>query len=268
MVDYKKYKCIVAEREGKVLTLTLNRPEALNAFSPEMHTEMSQIFADVQLDEETNVVVLTGAGKAFSAGGDVKGMLERAEGKVKEAPSITRVFEARKIIDDMLDCEKPIIGAINGPAIGLGATIALFCDVIYASDKARFGDPHVKVGITAGDGGAVIWPLLIGPARAKEFLMTGDIMDAKRAEAIGLINYVVPHDKLREEAWGFARRLANGPSVAINTTKMSVNKMMKAVSNLVLDYSLSVEMHCFNTEDHVEAARAFVEKRDPKFKGR
>ncbi len=267
MVDYSKYQAILTEREDKVLTLTLNRPESLNAVSPEMHTELSRIFADIQLDEETNAVVITGAGKAFSAGGDVKGMLDRAEGKIKEAPAITRTFEARKIIDDMLDCEKPIIAAVNGPAIGLGATIALFCDVIYASDKARFGDPHVKVGITAGDGGAVIWPLLIGAARAKEFLMTGDIMDAKRAEQIGLVNYVVPHDKLREEAWGFARRLANGPSVAINTTKMSVNKMIKHVSNLVLDYSLSVEMHCFNTEDHVEAVRAFVEKREPKFKG-
>ncbi len=267
MVDYSKYKAILTEREDKVLTLTLNRPETLNAVSPDMHTELSRIFADIQLDEETNAVVITGAGKAFSAGGDVKGMLDRAEAKTKEAPAITRTFEARKIIDDMLDCEKPIIAAVNGPAIGLGATIALFCDVIYASDKARFGDPHVKVGITAGDGGAVIWPLLIGAARAKEFLMTGDIIDAKRAEQIGLVNHVVPHDKLREEAWGFARRMANGPSVAINTTKMSVNKMIKHVSNLVLDYSLSVEMHCFNTEDHVEAARAFVEKREPKFKG-
>lgn len=267
MVDYGKYKTILATREDKILTLTLNRPEALNAVSPDMHTELSRIFADVQLDTETNVVVLTGAGNAFSAGGDVKGMLDRAEGRIKEAPAITRTYEARKIIDDMLDCEKPIIAAVNGPAIGLGATIALFCDVIFASDKARFGDPHVKVGITAGDGGAVIWPLLVGPARAKEFLMTGSIMDAQRAERIGLINYVVPHDKLREEAWGFARQLANGPSVAINTTKMSVNKMLKHLSNLVLDYSLSIEMHCFNTEDHVEAARAFVEKRAPKFKG-
>ncbi len=268
MVDYSKYRSIVAEREDKVLTLTLNRPEALNAVSPEMHTELSRIFTDVQLDEETNAVVVTGAGKAFSAGGDVKGMLDRAEGKADEAPAITRVFEARKIIDSMLDCEKPIIAAVNGPAIGLGATLALFCDVIFASDKARFGDPHVKVGITAGDGGAVIWPLLIGPARAKEFLMTGDIIDANGAERIGLVNHVVPHDKLREEAWGFARKLANGPSVAINTTKMSVNKMMKSVANLVLDYSLAVEMHCFNTEDHVEAAKSFVEKREPKFKGR
>ena len=267
MVDYSRYNSITAERKDKVLTLTLNRPEALNAVSPEMHTELSQIFGDVQLDEETNAVLLTGAGKAFSAGGDVKGMLDRAEGNIKEAPAITRTFEARKIIDDMLDCEKPIVAAVNGPAIGLGATIALFCDVIYASDKARFGDPHVRVGITAGDGGAVIWPMLVGPARAKEFLMTGDIMNAERAERIGLINYVVPHDQLMEEAWGFAHRLAKGPSVAINTTKMSVNKWLKEVSNLVLDYSLSVEMHCFNTEDHVEAARSFVEKRAPNFKG-
>jgi enoyl-CoA hydratase len=267
MADYGKYKTLLAKREDKVLTITLNRPEAFNAVNPDMHTELSQIFAEIQRDRETNAVVLTGAGNAFSAGGDVKGMLDRAEGRIKEAPAVSRIFEARKIIDDILDCEKPIIAAVNGPAIGLGATIALFCDVIFASEKARFGDPHVKVGITAGDGGAVIWPLLVGPARAKEFLMTGDIMDAQRAERIGLVNYVVPHDKLQEEALNFAKRLANGPTVAINTTKMSVNKMMKHLSNLVLDYSLSVEMHCFNTEDHVEAARAFVQKRSPKFKG-
>jgi len=168
----------------------------------------------------------------------------------------------------MLDLDKPIIAAVNGAAVGLGATIALFCDIIIAAETARFGDTHVRAGVVAGDGGAVMWPLLVGPAKAKELLMTGDIIDAKEAERIGLVNKVVPLADLLPTARELARRLANGPTLAIAWTKHSINKRIKQDVNLLIDASLASENLTFLTEDHKEAARAFVEKREPKFKGR
>lgn len=263
-MDYSKYECIKVERDGKILNVIFNRPEALNAVNQQFHTELSSIFAELQRDDEVNVVVLTGAGKAFSAGGDIKWMQETSKsgGMLKST-----LWEGKKIINDLLELEKPIIAKLNGHAIGLGATLALFCDVIIASENARIGDPHVRVGIVAGDGGAVIWPVLIGMCRAKEFLMTGDLIGAKDAERIGLINRAVPADKLDQTVKDFAGRLAYGPIVAIQSTKVSVNKTLKAITNLVLDTSLALEGHSFNTDDHREAVKAFVEKREPKFVG-
>jgi len=176
--------------------------------------------------------------------------------------------EARRIVDNLLDLEKPIISAVNGPAAGLGATIALLCDVVIASRNARIGDPHVKMGITAGDGGAVIWPLLIGVNRAKELLMTGDLLSAEDAMRLGLVNRVVDDGQALPEALALARRLASGAPFAVQSTKVSVNKFIKAVSNLVLPYSLAIEELSMTKEDHREAVRAFQEKREPNFSGR
>lgn len=175
--------------------------------------------------------------------------------------------EARKIIIDLLEVQQPVIAAINGAATGLGATIALFSDIIIASENARIGDPHVLVGVVAGDGGAVIWPWLVGAARAKEFLMTGDLTTATEVERIGLINRVVPPDQLMPTATELATRLAKGPTQAIRGTKASVNKILRDTANLVLDTSLALEKLCFTTKDHREAITAFVEKRPPKFTG-
>jgi enoyl-CoA hydratase len=152
--------------------------------------------------------------------------------------------------------------------VGLGATLALFCDVIIASENAKFGDPHVTVGLVAGDGGAVIWPMLCGLARAKEYLMTGDLLTATEAERIGLINHVVPQDEVMSKAMQLAQRLANGPSKAIRWTKLACNKRLRDEVNLVLDASLAVESLSMLTEDHSEATRAFTEKRAPRYKGR
>jgi enoyl-CoA hydratase len=168
----------------------------------------------------------------------------------------------------MLEVEQPLISAVNGDAVGLGATIALFCDIIIAAENARLGDTHVKVGLVAGDGGAVIWPLLIGVAKAKELLFTGDLIDAREAERIGLVNRVVPPGKAYEEALRLATRLAAGPTRAIRWTKLATNKRLKDEVNLVLDASLAVETLSMGTEDHKEAARAFVEKRPPRYTGR
>ena len=264
-MNYSAYQTVEIKRDGKVLVVTLNRPEKLNAINASLHAELARIFADVARDPEACAIVLTGAGRAFSAGGDVEWFKE-----VEDNPRAWDLvqWEAKKIIHDLLELEAPVIAAVNGHATGLGATLALFCDTIFMADTAKIGDPHVKMGIVAGDGGAVIWPWLVGPARAKEYLMTGDLLTAQEAERIGLVNRVVPAAECLPRALEFAHRLADGPILAVKWTKVSVNKLLKAAVNLVLDASLALEAETFRTEDHHEAVRAFIEKRPPRFLGR
>jgi enoyl-CoA hydratase len=259
-----KYERIKIGRAGRILTLTLSNPGKMNAVDGRMHRELADIFYDVQEDDGVDVVVLTGEGAAFSAGGDIEWMKRANEGKEK-GPAL---IEGRKIVFGLLDLEKPIIAKVRGPAIGLGCTIALFCDVIFASDTARFADPHVKVGVVAGDGGAVIWPQLVGYARAKEYLMTGDALTANEAERIGLINHVVPDAELDARVEAFAGKLAAGAPQAIKYTKVSVNLALKALAHTILDASMAYEMVTFATGDHREAVASFLEKRKPNFTGR
>jgi enoyl-CoA hydratase len=264
-MDYQRYRTIEAERKGRILTLTLNRPEAYNAVDHVMHEELATIFRDVQNDPETAVCVLTGAGKAFCAGGDLREMKAMADG---EAGVFVRREDAKQIVFSLLDLEKPILAKVNGHAMGLGATLALLCDVVFMSAEARIGDPHVKAGVVAGDGGAVIWPQLVGYARAKEWLMTGDPLGAAEAERIGLVNHCVPAAELDARVQAFAEKLANGPLQAINFTKVAVNIGLKQLAHQIMDASLAYEWITFGTADHREAATAFIEKRQPKFTGR
>jgi enoyl-CoA hydratase len=237
-MDYSKYKNILVERDGNILRVTLNRPERLNAVTPEMHAELSTIFADIRKDDEAQVVTLTGAGRGFCAGADLKAPIPDKE-------TADRIFvEGRDIITTILEVDKPIITGLNGPAAGLGATLALFADIVIASDRARIGDTHVKVGLAAGDGGAVIWPLLVGVNKAKELLMTGEVIDAQEALRIGLVNRVVPHEKLDETVMEMARRLASGDTMAIQFTKKAINQYVKWMVNQVFDYSLLLEYQC------------------------
>ena len=171
------------------------------------------------------------------------------------------------MIFSFLDLEKPIIARIPGPCIGLGASLALLCDIVYASENARIGDPHVKVGLVAGDGGVVAWPHLVGHARAKEYLMTGDLLTAAEAERIGLINHVVPEDELDTRVYAMAERLAGGATRAIRWTKTSINIGLKRYAHSVMDTCLGYEMLTFASNDHREAVDAFVNKRRPEFKG-
>ncbi|HKD66759.1 MAG TPA: enoyl-CoA hydratase-related protein [Candidatus Binataceae bacterium] len=257
---YKGLETILVSKDNGVATITLNRPEARNAVSPRMHSELSEMWPRISADPEIDAIILTGAGKAFCAGGDVKGM---DAGAFKHRGSMTT--EARLLITTLLDVEQPIIAAINGDAIGLGATIGLFCDITVAAETARIADPHVRVGLVAGDGGAVIWPHLIGPNRAKEFLMRGNMINATEAARLGLVNYAVPAADVMKKANELARELADGPRWAIRWTKVSVNKTLKESVNLVLDTSLAFEEVTMKMPDHLEAARAFVEKRKPVF---
>jgi enoyl-CoA hydratase len=267
MVDYSHYRYILVEKKDGICKLTMNRPEALNAVGPELHPELERIFADVARDSEVRVVVLTGAGKAFSAGGDIK-LMERGLDAPVADKTVGLFGEARRLIHNIIDVPQPIIAMVNGHAMGLGATLALFCDLVYVAEGARIGDPHVGVGLVAGDGGAVIWPLLIGIAKAKEYLLTGAPLGAKEAEQIGLINKAVPLEELESTAMAMAQRLAAGAPKAIQWTKLSINRHLRQAVTLVLDTSLAVEGLSLGTQDHAAAVRAFLQKQMPQFEGR
>lgn len=264
-MDFSDYRNILFERAGRVLTVTFNRPDKLNAFNQELHREMTSLFPDISADPDSDIVVLTGAGRAFSAGGDLD-FLEECR---RNPPVFYETLrEARVIIMSMLDCDKPIICRLNGDAVGLGATLALFCDIIIAADHARIGDPHVRVGAVAGDGGAVIWPQLVGYARAKQYLLTGDLLDAKQAAAMGLINFAVPAEDLDKAVADWIGRLSRGAPRSVRWTKATVNVGLKQLAASVMDAGLAYEGLSARTEDHGEALMAMREKRKPKFTGR
>jgi enoyl-CoA hydratase len=253
------------ERAGSVLRVTIDHPtSALNAVDGHLHHDLAALFAGLKLETEARVVLLTGRGRAFSAGGDFNWFPTLQEPGRLEA--IRR--EGKQLIWDLLDVEVPIVAAVNGHAMGLGASIALLCDVIFMADSATIGDPHVRVGIVAGDGGAAIWPLALGPARAKEYLLTGDPLTAAEAERIGLVNHVVPSAELDGRAMAFATRLAAGAPLAVRYTKLAVNKLVKDALNVAFDTSTALELVTFHSEDHREALAALGEKRPPVFKGR
>ncbi|MFC2036018.1 enoyl-CoA hydratase/isomerase family protein [Chloroflexota bacterium] len=280
---YKNYK-IEVDEDGVAL-VTINRPEVLNAQNMESRSELHKIWPDLGQDGDVKVIILTGAGRGFCAGGDIKEVAGRhARGlgtgtnmrhPTGEAPPETEQRTSLEMggvgihyTEMMLNLNKPIIGAINGVATGQGCVMALYCDIVIAADTASFGDHHVRVGLAAGDGLAVIWPLLVGPHKAMEYLMTGDLMDAQEAHRLGLVNKVVPLADLMPTAKGLAKRLAHGPTIAINFVKSAVNKKVLRDYNLTWMFALHGEIRCMSTEDHLEGARAFAEKREPQFKGR
>ncbi len=259
-----RYEYVKVELRDGVAVCTLNRPEALNAVDTALHHELETVLAQLARDRDVKAIVLTGAGRAFCAGGDVKDM----GGHRDDRPGGIFDSGARQLAANLVAIEKPVIAAVNGAAVGLGATLALLCDVVFMADTARIGDPHVKVGLVPGDGGAVIWPLLVGPSRAKEYLMTGDLLTAPEAERIGLVNHVVPADKVLDEAIAFADRLAKGATLAIRFAKISVQRTILQSMLNSLDASLALEAITGFSQDHHEAVQAFGEKRPPKFGGR
>jgi len=264
MQNFNSYSQLLVQLDDGIATVSLNRPEVLNAINERMHEELATVFSDLGSNPEVKCIVLTGAGSAFSSGGDIDWMQEMIDVPEKFYKTAR---EGKKIIFSLLDCEKPIIAKVNGVATGLAATVALFCDIIYAAETAKIGDPHVSVGFVAGDGGAVIWPMLVGFARAKEYLMTGGLLSAAEAERIGLINKVYPVADLDGKVSLLARSLAGGPCRAINWTKMSVNILLRQAASAVLDASLAYEACSNVTRDHQEAVTAFKEKRRPVFVG-
>jgi enoyl-CoA hydratase len=255
MDRYSSYECLQFEYTDRILTVTLDSGAKLNAVNGRLHEELSTVFTAVREDELCDVVVLTGKGRAFSAGGDLAWLRDMTD----ESRDAT-FREARHIITGILECPKPILAAIEGPAIGLGATLALFCDIKIAGRNATIADPHVNIGVVAGDGGAVIWPWLIGTGRAKYHLMTGDPIKAEEAERIGLIERVVEPGTALAEAHTLAARLAKGHLAAIRGTKISVNKLLHDAVNIVLDTSLALEKETMASAEHKGAVEAFLQR--------
>ena len=265
--DYQRYQYVKVEKKDRLALVTLNRPDNRNAIHMDAHGELERIWSELAQDEEVYAIVLTGAGRSFSAGGDINKMVERA-GTVEGLKYTLKVpASTRRMFQNILDVPQPIIAAVNGDAVGLGATLALFSDIAIIAETAKFGDTHTKVGLVAGDGGTVVWPLLIGPSRAKEFLMRGMLVNGAEAHRMNLVNYAVPAGEVLPKAMAIAQELAQMPIWAVRWTKLSVNKWLKDQLNLLLDASVAFEMLSMNTHDHAEAARAFAEKRKPQFKG-
>jgi len=252
-------------RDGDVLVVTIDRPDSeLNAVNDALHEELTKLFRELRQESLARAVLLTGKGKVFSAGGDFAWFpLLQQPGRLDPLRR-----DAKQLIWDLLDVEIPIVAAVNGHAMGLAASIALLCDVIFMANTATIGDPHVRVGIVAGDGGVAIWPLALGPALAKQYLLTGDPLTAADAERIGLVNKCVGADFLMDEAMAFARRLAAGAPLALRYTKLAVNKLVKDALNVAFDTSTALEIVTFQSEDHKEALAALRERRKPRFQGR
>lgn len=255
---------ILLENRGPVAIVSLSHPEHRNAIDGQMHHEIVQVFRRIHDDDRVRVVVIKGdpAGCAFSAGGYHPWVGARA-GTGEGYETIMRV--GVDLVRAILAIRQPVVSMVNGPAIGLGATIALLGDTTFIADDAVIADPHVGVGVAAGDGGAALWPLLIGPHRAKEFLMTGDRILGGEAARMGLVNHSVPADELEHAVMAFADRLASGPRLAIEFTKASVNLLVRQTMESVLTASIALEGISFHTRDHEEALRAFAAKEEPRF---
>lgn len=264
-MDTERYRTLAFSRRGRVLTITLNNPDNLNAFSAQAHKEFARVLVEAAEDEDSDLIVLTGAGRAFSAGGDIADM-QRSHEEPERWYGMIR--EGKRIVFSLLECEKPVIAKVNGDAIGLGASIALLCDVVIAADNARFGDPHNSVALITGDGGAVIWPELLGMARAKHYLFTGELIPAVEAQAMGLIHKAVAGADLDAAVDTYADRLLRLPLQSLKWTKQTLNIRLKQIAHGLMDVGLAYEALAGRTRDHGEAIAAFRDKRRPSFQGR
>lgn len=259
-----EYKTLAVTKDAGIITVMMNRPDVLNAINSAMHEELEDVWRVIQHDPETRVVVLTGAGRAFSAGGDFK-----EANATRYNPLEQNLFKhARQMVVAMLDISAPIIAAINGDALGLGANLALLSDVVFAARSARIGDPHVVGGAVAGDGGAVIWPLLCGISRAKRYLMTGELLAAVEAERIGLVTHLVEDGQALNAAHELAERLRDLPPLAVQGTKHAVNQLLRLQLHQTFDVALGLEIATLLSSDRAEAVTSLIDKRKATFRGK
>ena len=242
-----------------ITTITLNRPQKLNALDRSARGELIDVLRTIDDDDDARVVILTGAGRAFCAGGDIKAM---ASEHSHQGDATRPVYSlGRHLIHTLLAIEKPIIAKVNGPAMGLGATIALFCDVVLMDENATIADTHVHAGLTAGDGGSVIWPMLIGPLRAKELLMTGRAISGHEAAQIGLVNAALPTEHLDSAVQRLAVTLRDRPAYAVRSTKASINRLLSLMTLVGLDPSLAWEHLSMGDHEHHQAIENFASRR-------
>lgn len=261
-MKYGEYQFLKFERHDPgIMLITINRAEALNATNSRLHWELSQVWKDIGEDDETNVAVVTGAGKAFSVGGDFE-MIDKLLGRHDQIVRVWR--EAGDIVYNMINLDKPIISAINGVAVGAGLAVALLADISIAADTVRITDGHLRLGVAAGDHSVIIWPLLCGMAKAKYYLLTADFIDAREAERIGLVSLCVPAAELMDRAFEVARKLGAGPQPAIRFTKRSLNQWLR-MAGPAFDASLALEMIGFFGDDVAAGMEAVKSKRPPTF---
>jgi enoyl-CoA hydratase len=254
------------ERKGAVTVVTLTRPDLLNRFDLEMHQAFQAMLEELREDEESRAVVLASTGKAFSAGGDFEMMREaNADPGVRDE----LIEGARDLLLTLIDIEQPIVVAMQGPAIGLGATVALGCDAIVAARGATLADTHVVAGLVAGDGGCLVWPTAVGMLRARRHLLTGDPLTAEEAHSLGLVTDLVDSpDEALPAAMALAERIAALPPLAVRGTKRALNRVTRERADEVLGLSLELEKETLESEDLLEAIDAFKEKRAGDYKGR
>jgi enoyl-CoA hydratase len=267
-VDYSRYKELKLDLRDRIMTLTLSNPGRKNAVTGVMNAELALIWDDLWLDPEVSVIILTGEGDAFCAGADLNAL--NAEFTSGEKPRnavnpVTRV--AKKHVMGILDCEKPVLAKVRGPAYGMGVNMALACDMVFVSENARLCDSHVKAGMAAGDGGALLWPLAIGLHRAKEYLMTGEPIPGPVAAEIGLVNRCLPDDQLDAHVQAMAEKLRDLPPHAVNYTKAALNVGLKQIAQSAFETSLAYELYTMKTNDFIEATSAFMEKRKGVYTG-
>ncbi len=261
-MDYSRYQHLIFDRpQDGVLLITINKPERYNATDERLHWELSRVWLDVDDDPETRVAVITGAGKAFSAGGD----LDMIAGQIGDFDKISAIMrEASDIVYNIAGCSKPVISAINGVAVGAGLAVAMMADISIMAEDARITDGHLRLGVAAGDHAAIIWPLLCGMAKAKYYLLTAEFIDGREAERIGLVSLCRPAEEVVPSALEVAAKLAAGPQWALRWTKRSLNNWLKLAAP-IFESSLAMEMINFFGPDVSEGAQAVREKRAPVF---
>ena len=259
------HETLIYEKEEGIAIITLNRPDRLNALSFKLKEEVTAVFDEIEQDDQIKVVILTGGEKAFSAGADIK---ERSTIQVGQSQFFFAQRKSADFYTRIERFEKPVIGAVSGVAVGGGCELALVCDLRIVSETARFGLPEVKLGMIPAAGGTQRLPRIIGKARAKELIFTGDFIDAQEAYRCGLVNKVVPVERLMEEARTLAKKLIGNPPLSVKFAKRAIDGGFEMDITSALDY----ETHCasllYASEDRQEGMKAFVEKRKPEFKGR
>ncbi len=261
-MTYSEYQHLAFDRKPDgVLLITINRPEVMNATNARLHWELTQVWLTVDADAGTRVALVTGAGKAFSAGGELDLVDEMAD---NPATLMRTMREASDLVYNLINLDKPVVSAINGVAVGAGLVVALLADVSVISETARFTDGHTRLGVAAGDHAAILWPLLCGMAKAKYYLLTSDFIDGKEAERIGLVSLCVPADQVMTRASEIASRLGQGSQPALRWTKRSLNNWLRQAGP-IFDQSLALEMLSFTSGDVREGAQAIREKRAPRF---
>jgi enoyl-CoA hydratase len=245
---------VTIQADGAVRILTMNRPDSLNAFDDDLHAGLPAALREVESDRDARVIVLTGAGRAFSAGGNLDDFpLLAADLELRRATLRT----GRRLFEDLIAVHLPVVAAVNGPAVGLGCTIATACDFVLVSDEAFLADPHVQVALVAGDGGAITWPLRVGLLRAKQYLMTGDRISPEVAVELGLATRVVPADSLMDEALALARKVAALPPQAVQDTKVVLNQHLRMAAVTLLGFGLAAESQSHDTAEYRAVPETF-----------